>query len=154
MTSVVEKIVSSLVPARLASISEIRGCTLDEVQELERLEGVQLPQAYKDYLLKMGKGAGRFLEGTDAFYRHLPRLRKWAQESLSESNSSFKLTKSFFVFASHQGYEFLLLELRENDQDPPVWICHEGDQQPVRKWPTFSAYLENVFDQTVRLNQT
>jgi hypothetical protein len=150
--SFVDKIARSLLLAKLASPAEIRGCTSEEVDTVERREAVKLPTLYKEFLLKMGKGAGQFLKGTDIFYEHLPRLRGWAEESLRESNSSFQLSKSFFVFGSHQGYEFMLLELRPNNEDPPVWIYSEGAKIPVQKWPGFSMYLQAVCVETVKLD--
>jgi hypothetical protein len=141
---------NSLVSTNVASPSEIKGCTREEVESLERREGIRLPDLYKDFLRVMGKSAGRFLEGTDAFYRHLPHLRNGAEESLRESKSSFRLPQNAFVFVSHQGYVFLFFIASESE-DPPVWIYQEGEQSPVEKWPSLSAYLESVLVGTVKL---
>jgi hypothetical protein len=73
-------------------------------------------------------------------------------ESLRESGSGFNVPQSFFVFASHQGYEFMLLELRENDPDPPVWLYQEGEPNPVPKWTSFSEFLQSALDATLGPN--
>jgi hypothetical protein len=58
---IIENITACLVAKRLASLSETVGCTTDEIEELEHREGVHFPAVYKEFLLRMGRSAGRFL---------------------------------------------------------------------------------------------
>lgn len=48
-------------------------CTIEEVEEIERWSGHRFPEAYREFLLWMGRGGG-FLQGFDCFYRHLKDL--------------------------------------------------------------------------------
>ena len=40
----------------------------------------------------------------------------------------------------HQGYTFLFFDAESQD-DPPVWMFTEGDQQPKQIAPSFSEWL-------------
>ncbi len=43
-------------------------CSLEEVKLLEQSLGLDLPMQYKEFLLGIGNGAGKFFQGTDIFF--------------------------------------------------------------------------------------
>ena len=67
-------------------------------------------------------------------------LRGDAEHLLEETNASFRLTNADFVFAMHQGYQFLYFTTGQSD-DPPVWHFAEGDTEPRRVFAHFSEWL-------------
>jgi hypothetical protein len=99
-------------------------CTLAEVQKIEDSFGVKLPLAYKEFLLQMGKGAGRFMAGSSIFYDEIFELEYFAKELLDE-NSFKSLPEKTFVFWMHQGYQFAFFYLDQGD-DPAVYNYCEG----------------------------
>lgn len=62
----IDNLVEALLRSGVATRRSIHGCTEDEVTQVLRIaEGFPLPQQYIAFLLRMGRGAGRLLGGTD-----------------------------------------------------------------------------------------
>jgi hypothetical protein len=121
------------VKARFGELSivhpdDILPCTEDEISILEEQVGLSLPEAYKEFLLWMGHGAGRLLRGSHCFYEHLVRLQEGARELLEENSFSEILPNDAFVFFMHQGYQFAFFRVSESD-DPPIYYYHEAMEQ-------------------------
>lgn len=137
-----DKVKKQLIELKIASPDEQVGCTQDEVIELERQLGISLPKAYREFLLSMGYGAGKFLRGSDCFFEHLPYLQKWAIELLEENNFCESLPEDTFVFSMHQGYQFSFFRLSEGD-NPPTYSYCEGTNQTsfIRSHERFSDFL-------------
>jgi hypothetical protein len=89
----------------------------------------------------MGHQAGEFMQGTDMFYRHLFENREAALEVLDAEDYPFQLTPQMFVFSSHQGYIFHLLDCDTHLRDPPVHGFAEGESVLTRVADSFSGYL-------------
>ena len=136
-------IVGMVIEASLATARQVRGCKEEEVVSLEAKLGRPLPKVYREFLLAVGHGAGKFLVGTDASYGYLPLLWEWAEGLLRESGADFTLKEDHFVFLMHQGYWFLFFSLSEGD-DPPVYKFYETDARPNLRWSTFSDYLRSA----------
>lgn len=81
-----ERFKKQLAVLKLVTPDQFKGCTDQEVWQLEQRLGVKLPQAYREFLLLMGKGAGQFLQSSDCFYQHLPELQTAAIELLKENH--------------------------------------------------------------------
>lgn len=151
MNQFISNLEKELKKSKLAGKNEIVGCTNDEIEELENRFGVGFPVVYRDFLLTMGKRAGRFLEGTDAFFEHLPYLRGYAEDSLTSAGRKFVLPARAFVFASQQGYAFLYFDADEAQPDPSVFFFQERDATPSRTWPSLTAYFQQVLMDTKKL---
>lgn len=126
----------------IALAEQVQPCTLREVQALQQQVETQLPEAYREFLLWMGHGAGPFMRGTDCFYNDLPQLREWAMELLVENSVSQSLLNNAFVFCMHQGYQFMFLRTHEGN-DPIVYYYNETERQSTARMlaPSFSAFL-------------
>ncbi len=75
----------------------------------------------------MGKGAGKFMHGSSAFWDEVFNFQDWGIELLAENN--FKpLPKNAFVFWLHQGYQMAFFLVDEGD-NPPVYYFGEGEGQ-------------------------
>ena len=59
---------------------------------------------------------------------------------LDAAEAGFRLKDTDFVFAVHQGYEFLFFGAQESD-DPAVWRYAEGDAAPQEVFSQFSEWL-------------
>ncbi len=90
----------------------------------------------------MGHGAGKFLRGSDCFFKNLPYLKEWAIELLQENNFAEPLPDDAFVFFMHQGYQFSFFRLLEGD-DPPTYSYSEGTNQTsfIKSHERFSEFL-------------
>jgi hypothetical protein len=113
----------------------------EEVAALEKQLGVKFPAAYTAFLLVLGRDGGSDFIGSDCTIRHLPALREGADNLLRRSGSQYTLPKEAFVFLMHQGHYFVYFLADQTSEDPPVFAYLEGDAAPVKKAPSFSAWL-------------
>jgi hypothetical protein len=87
----------------------------------------------------MGRSAGEFLVGTDFLFPDVLTLRGQAEGLLRECAAPLVLDPADFVFAMHQGYQFLFFRCDGSD-DPPVFHYQDGDSF-TRVADRFSAWL-------------
>ena len=118
----------------------------DDIAALEKVIGRKLPLQYREFLLGIGFGAGRFLQGTDIFLPSIEGLKTDAEELLRENNEGTELEEADFVFFMHQGYEFAYFNMSAGD-DPPIYQYVEGNGPPVLAWNSFSDFLRDLIDQ-------
>jgi hypothetical protein len=100
--------------------------TISELKKVERLSGGELPQVYREFLLSMGKGAGRFMQGTSVFYDELFELRDWGNDLLDDNNLEV-LSENSFVFWMNQGYQMAYFVLGESE-NPIIYYFSEGKE--------------------------
>ena len=115
---------------------------MEILESFERKYEIKLPQLYKAWFYKGGPQSESFI-GTDADESYLPQLRGWATELLNDCHVNFELPSNAFVFAMHQGYEFMYFLCDGND-DPEVWYYFEGESEPYIKWKSLSDLLQNT----------
>jgi SMI1-KNR4 cell-wall len=137
--SVVETAIARLTEAGLVNPGALKGCTPEEIRQVEGKFGLQLPAIYREFLARMGKAAGRFLVGSDYLFPAPLRLRDDTEAFLQESGAGFKLGENDFVFMGHQGYEFLFFKVADSP-DPPVFLLVESED-PKEVFPHFSEWL-------------
>jgi SMI1-KNR4 cell-wall len=114
---------------------------LHEVEALERQLGVVFPEAYKAFLLILGRDGGPDFVGSDCTIGEVPTLREGAERLLRAQGSPFRLPEQAVVFLMHQGYSFLFFVADGTVEDPPVFAYLEGDPGPIQKAESFSAWL-------------
>ncbi len=131
-----------LVELGFVSSNELLPCTEEEVSSIEQKLGIFLPDAYKEFLLWMGHGSGRLMQGSDCFFKHLPALQEWAIELLQENHFPELLPNDAFVFFMHQGYQFSFLRTSEG-ADPPIYYYCEGEDQTsfIKTHEHYSEFL-------------
>lgn len=88
----------------------------------------------------MGRGAGEFWIGTDFRFPDLFDVRATAESLLAEGEATWKLAAADFVFAVHQGYQFLFFTTGTTN-DPEVLHWEDGDDAARSVAPSFSAWL-------------
>jgi hypothetical protein len=132
---------SKLLEAGLAGPNSFEGCTEEEIQCLEARFSLHLPKCYRDFLVVMGRAAGKFLVGTDYSFPKMLDFRKEAEGLLRTSQSNFKLSPTAFVFMFHQGYTFLFFDCHGDPDDPPVLMFTEAENEPREVANSFSSWL-------------
>ena len=126
MPSIFDEIVEKVIEMRLATPTELIGCTAEEIEEIKAHQNVKrLPEVYLEFLRKMGKEAGRFLD-VDFFYPGLLKMKLEAQEILQDTAPSQQLPDDAFVLYAHHGYEFIYFLTETALDDPPIYHYLEG----------------------------
>jgi hypothetical protein len=144
---VTDKLAKRIIHGGLCTWWSMHGCWNFEIKELERHFDIRLPEIYKSFLKKMGKGAGKFMRGTDFFYRHLFANRNAFEEVLASDGKPFSLSANTFVFSSHQGYIFHFFEC--GNPDPPVYGYSEGDMKVKKINNSFSEFMIYVVEEEI-----
>lgn len=126
--------------AHIVSSTKIIPCKEQEIDDLERRAGVALPEAYREFLLWMGRGAGDFLQGSSCFYHDLFWLQSTAKELLAEHHFPESLPLDAFVFFMHQGYQFDFFRVGEGN-DPSVYLY--GDWIEQTSFPLIYAHFSD-----------
>lgn len=139
--SFIEDLVQQLKDAGLVNTNNypMRGCSAEQIQEIETKFQVTLPPIYKNYLAVMGQKSGDFLRGSDFWYPELLTLKEAAETLLREDHSSLKLPSTTFIFGMHQGYQFFYFDTVVGD-DPPVFHYMEGEGA-TQQFESFSQFL-------------
>jgi hypothetical protein len=128
-----------------ASEDDVHGLDGDEVQQVDDDQPGPLPYAYRCFLRHAGRGAGRFLQGSDVFHPHVLGIRDAADELLA--GSGLALAEDDRVILLHQGVQFDFL--RGDGDDPEVWSYCEDDTAPTRSHARFTDWLRaNAQEQT------
>jgi hypothetical protein len=107
-----------------------------------------LPSSYVQFLKIAGRGAGRFLQGSDFAFPELLELRSWAEELLVEAGVEFRLRPEDFVFFMHQGYQFWFFR---NAEGVPVFGFGEGEPMPRATFSSFPEWLQDAVELHIRL---
>lgn len=116
----------------------IQGCSAREVESAEQTLGIELPQAYKEYLFAFGHNAGDLFNEVEFL---LPDVLE-AQKQWNEVASAYNLSKSVFIFLSR--FDLYLFFDTANGDDPPIYRIIEEDQAPPEK--VFDSFTEWLND--------
>lgn len=111
----------------LPRLSKARGCTEEEIIQLEQKHQLQLPAAYKEYLRLFGKNTGGLLEG---FYTTIDEVKQNAAtiefDMVNTDHShQFKITPGMFFFGQWQGT--VLYFICDGNENPPVYMVESLD---------------------------
>ncbi len=137
----VMSLISRLRETELSSLAGFEGCSEDQISQVAQAQGIEtLPEVYRDILSLMGRRAGRFLVGSEAYYPEIMGLRSAAESLLRENRVPYCLPANAFVFLMHQGYFFCYFLCGGTD-DPAVYYYCEGDVAPKEADATLSAYF-------------
>jgi hypothetical protein len=92
--------------------------TADQVKAVEQQLKIAFPNAYRDFLLWMGKSQAGVQLTADWRPDDLPRLRPKALKMLEDNKFPEKLPDDAFVFWMSQGYIFNFIRLSKGDSSP------------------------------------
>lgn len=105
------------------------GATEAEVAALEQEIGFVLPEAYRQYLLWMGKDYDGASAGSEWFLNHHYYENDYTEMVTELSGidlEKYPLPKHFFLFFHHQAYEAAWFLLPKESEDPPICFFVEG----------------------------
>ncbi|WP_112236665.1 hypothetical protein [Kribbella monticola] len=139
---VVEELIRRGVPE-----SEFVGCSDSEIEELLTRQAVPtMPYEYRIFLQRMGKHAGGFQAGTDAYYPKILDLKESAKDLLAENGSAIQLEANSLVISMHQGYEFAWFP-DVLAAEPVVRFYSEAHGDATKEWESLSAYfMDTLWD--------
>jgi hypothetical protein len=148
MRDVIDEIIDVIVSGGVAKRSQIKGCSEAEIEKIEKHFDVKLPVVYCSFLTKMGKGAGKYLQGVDAFYADLFDNREQLEYALEFGAEPIELRRTHFVMTDLQGYYFEYFDTVDDPIDPPVFGCgeREGKWEVIHVAASLSEYFRKKAD--------
>jgi len=114
-----------------------KGCLPHEIDSLESLSGIDLPDAYRQFLLVAGHGMDDYLSGSDYTLDELNGTREAADDLLVSAGLQ-PLPSEAFVFAMHQGYQFYFFLNGE------VYYFGEGMDHIQKRFSSFESFFDSV----------
>jgi SMI1 / KNR4 family (SUKH-1) len=123
---------------------EPRGCSEEEIREIERKFGHKLPAAYEEFLRWMGNDTNGVFRGSDWFAKDIVDNTNYVSELLATNGIAWHHRRPILSFFCHQGYMIAWFEFSPSNDDPPCHFFSEGKNmsQPEQR-ETFSEFLEN-----------
>lgn len=125
----------------IAFTDDLRGCTRADVAALENRLGMRLPEAFTEYLLAMGNGCGRLMQGDEFGIAGVDVAQRVASEITAAPDCPWKPMRRLLPFRQHHGYNFLFFYTEEVGSDPPVWAYKETAPGPKEWTPSFTCWL-------------
>jgi len=119
---------SRLIKAGVCSAQEIKGCSAEELKQIEQAFGGRIPKAYINVMRVIGKGAGEFASDVQMFFPEVLSLTKDTRNRLAEEG--IELPADACVFANRYGEQILFFRLQNSEEDPPVYKWH--DEEPEK----------------------
>lgn len=136
---------SFLIEREIEQKNDIIGCSEKNIEQLEKQFG-QLPLAYKEYLLAIGKKHLTTLFDCDDYsIDNLEYAHEIADEILKEDN--YTINTPYIVLSEHHGYNFTYIHI--NEHNPPVYLYMEGDKCPTLISNTFTSWIKESAIQTI-----
>ena len=106
------------------------GASKEEVAALESQIGLKLPEAYRQYLVWMGRDFNGIFRGSNWFISDIESNREVLRGLLEEIGSSYELAPSHIVFFTHQGDMAAWFDAMGNEANPKCWFINDGMQEP------------------------
>ncbi len=127
-------------------VGEIIGLNINEISQLEKDFNVELPLAYKQFLLSSGRKTGFLLNG---YYIEYPSLIDNKEDAIHELNFDDRkkdyekpeIKDDYFFFAQWQGYNFFFFDCSRGEDDPIVFLF---DTEKITKYKdSFTDFLKD-----------
>lgn len=145
-----EELAQLLLTEKITSPAEIKGCTDEEIAELESNYQLTLPAIYKRFLKVMGRGAGVLFADCSWTLIELAHANNVLHQKL-QMNGVAQLPKSTFVFLECGGAEILFFDTKDGD-DPPVYLIEVASEPPKLWSKSFSEWLSKAAKEAARLS--
>ncbi len=114
---------------RFVTVS-LLGCSEPEIDRLERQVGKTLPEAYKEFLRRLGHGAGDFLTSDHWAFRYSDVFEFIGDDE--EHAKYCDLPEDALIFAVRNGCYWVFFEADGSDGDPPVFGFDDSDERSYR----------------------
>lgn len=139
--NIAENAKNRIISSNIALPDEIKGCTEEEIRELEVFLDINLPLSYKAFLKVMGHGAGRLMRDSDVFFDVLKKLTKEASEILLYEGT-LSLPDKAFVFGMRNGEQFLFFTC-DGEEDPEIFYFMDSSSYFEKSYSTFWEFLND-----------
>lgn len=124
----------------------INGVNTQDIELMKKKYNVQLPVAYKEYLLLFGGKCGNFLNSYLMTYGNIERNFKTVIFDLENTvhNNSFTLNPNIFFFGQWQGTTFYFI--CDGNDNPAIYFLEDFDNIFVYK----DSFTQFIFEEGLK----
>lgn len=140
-----EKLIQRLLAVGVVAEKEFKGCTEQDIAELEEQHGVKLPESYKIFLRRMGRGSGQFLKSDHWFVFYDNLTCGLGGKYQDEDVLGFKLPENYFVFASRLGDFHIFFVADGRNNDPPIFGWDDNGYRG-QIYQSYWDYIEDMVE--------
>lgn len=130
-----------LIQAGLDEEKEIKGISEEEINSIEKMHSIRLPETYKDFLRQCGRSAGLFASDLNFFYDDILYIKERFIEELEGWECDFHPPENAFFFSKYLAGSFHYFICDGND-DPAIWGFDETNLIPIAISPGFIEYMK------------
>ncbi|MEK6236652.1 MAG: SMI1/KNR4 family protein, partial [Planctomycetales bacterium] len=109
---------------------KLKGSPASEIDQLASRLEVKFPQAYRDFLARIGKGAGEFML-SDHWMFMFDDVPEIAHDD--DYSELCDLPDDYFVFAERNGCAWVFFVADGKSDDPPVYLFTDGDERDYKQ---------------------
>jgi len=147
-------LVSRLVSSGIAKPNEIIGCSDQDILLIQNKSGLQLPQAYIDFLIAIGRNAGSFMSDIDFLFPKVLGLNEAAADILNDwEEGKLVLPEKAFVFSMRYGEQFMFFIADEDSDDPPVYFYFEKDGKFKKTGESIWRVIDSSLEMEERIHR-
>jgi hypothetical protein len=125
-----DELIRRLLAVGMVAENDLLPCPDSDIATLEQRLDVTLPAAYRVFLKRMGRRAGKFLRSDhwSAYFEDLVSLNGMARQL-----HAVGLPDHWFCFATRMGEYYLFFAANGSDEDPPVYYWSESTDPKIAK---------------------
>jgi hypothetical protein len=136
----------SLVDQHYRRLTEFKGYTSKEVDDVESRLEIRFPTIFRAYLLEMARSPGDLFCGSDlARISEFESFAAFATALIGETDAGLSLPSRSVVFLKHQGYTFTYI-VAAGGFDSSAFQWSEGEHNPQQIAPSFADLVSAELD--------
>jgi phage FluMu protein Com len=146
-----ERLLQRMERSSIVTVSQLVGCSADEIKVLEERYGFRLPRSYVRYLRVMGHRSGRLCtrDHVAVSYSYVLKMtadlrRKWAACSSADDGrppATFQLPTDALLITSRRKEQFEFIRCNGQD-DSPVWYFNDWEWEIRQSHSSVLGWLE------------
>lgn len=143
-----------MIKTGVANPNLIKGCSREEIIQIEQENNVTLPTSYKVFLKNFGHGlGGRVMYDIDILYPKILGLTDFLRNEVLIEEDDPSLPEKAFVFAARYEEQFMFFEASGLVEEPPILYYKIDDREFTSINKTIFDILEKEIELSVRLKR-
>lgn len=134
-------------------LSELKGSTIERLNQLESELKYGIPLALREYLLVMGEETSLYEYCDEHGTNEILKLREWLYEWVEkyrEQGIALNEIKNVLPFFNFQD-TFFYLTIEDGDDNPPVYAFDINDRPTIRKLDDqFSEFVRRRYEKKLK----
>ena len=143
-----------MIESGLANPNLVKGCSVQEIAEIEQQSNVLLPKSYKVFLKYFGNGlGGHIMYDMDITLDKILGLTNFLKNRVLIEEEDPLLPEKAFVFSARYGEQFLFFDCSQVNKDKPIFHYELNDEKFASIDKTILDFLEDQIKLSIYLKK-